>query len=157
MKSSGREGLTQVGSYFCIWFVFNGSLAIIKFELISLPRKLLIVDYHEKTRLNQLLEHPFQETHEDGTEKKKVKKGILKNAGNQSNKTHVTLDYDVPSAGERKSHRNFSGSCGQIDNLLNVDFNESNYSQVKEKSRRRHKEVEDVAIYDTPKVNISVV
>ena len=88
-------------------------------------------------------------------EKKKIKKGILKNSGKHSSKS-VAGEYDVPkcSSGKplpdpissRKSHRNLSGSCGTIDNL---DF-EPSYSQVKEKSRRRHREVED--IYDTPRV-----
>ena len=99
-------------------------------------------------------------------EKKKVKKGILKNGGKHNSKNAAPQpsaggEYDVPksSAGRqplpdsqgsssRKSHRNLSGSCGTIDNL---DF-EPSYSQVKEKSRRRHREVEDVNIYDTPKV-----
>ena len=86
---------------------------------------------------------------------KKVKKGILKNS-----KSHSTGssggEYDVPnsstnpsaSSSSRKTHRNLSGSCGRIDNL---DF-EPSYSQVKERSQRKHREVEDVNIYDTPKV-----
>ena len=99
-------------------------------------------------------------------EKKKVKKGILKNSGKHNNSKSAAPqpgagEYDVPksSSGKqqplpdsgfssRKSHRNLSGSCGTIDNL---DF-EPSYSQVKEKSRRRHREVEDTNIYDTPKV-----
>ena len=102
---------------------------------------------------------------ESSGEKKKVKKGILKNSGKPNNNKSVAPqpvagEYDVPksSSGKqqlpdsgsssRKSHRNLSGSCGTIDNL---DF-EPSYSQVKEKSRRRHREVEDTNIYDTPKV-----
>ena len=97
----------------------------------------------------------------DHGDKKKVKKGILKYGGKHSSKSKAqsTVEYDVPNSSsthqqhglssvDRKSHRNFSGSCGQIDNLL--DF-EPNYSTVKEKTRRKHKEVED--IYDTPKVS----
>ena len=100
--------------------------------------------------------------HQEHGDKKKVKKGILKNGGKHSSKSKAqstTVEYDVPNSSsthhqhglssvDRKSHRNLSGSCGQIDNL--VDF-EPNYSKVKEKSRRKHKEVED--IYDTPKVS----
>ena len=104
---------------------------------------------------------------ETSGEKKKVKKGILKNSGKHNNSKSAAPpqpgagEYDVPksSSGKhqplpdsgfssRKSHRNLSGSCGTIDNL---DF-EPSYSQVKEKSRRRHREVEDTNIYDTPKV-----
>ena len=82
---------------------------------------------------------------------KKVKKGILKNSKSSS----TAGEYDVPnsnstsqSSGSRKTHRNLSGSCGRLDNL---DF-EPSYSQVKERSQRKHREVEDVNIYDTPKV-----
>ena len=107
-----------------------------------------------------------QEADNEHREKKKVKKGILKNSGKHNSKSVAPQpgaggEYDVPksSSGKqtpgsdsgsssRKSHRNLSGSCGTIDNL---DF-EPSYSQVKEKSRRRHREVEDVNIYDTPKV-----
>ena len=95
-------------------------------------------------------------------EKKKVKKGILKNSKKvAAPQPSAGGEYDVPKSSSarplpdsqggsssRKSHRNLSGSCGTIDNL---DF-EPSYSQVKEKSRRRHREVEDVNIYDTPKV-----
>ena len=112
-------------------------------------------DSERKEKVGQEQEHG---------EKKKVKKGILKNSSSgrhNSNKPPAPSggDYDVPNCssstdsmplgngGTRsKSHRNLSGSCGTIDNL---DF-EPSYSQVKEKSRRKHREVED--IYDTPKV-----
>ena len=88
---------------------------------------------------------------------KKVKKGILKNSNSHSsrNVSQTVGEYDVPNcssskqpSGSRKSHRNLSGSCGRIDNL---DF-EPSYSQVKERTGRKHREVEDVNIYDTPKV-----
>ena len=85
---------------------------------------------------------------------KKVKKGILKNSSSRG-VSHSVGEYDVPNcssttqpSGSRKSHRHLSGSCGRLDNL---DF-EPSYSQVKERSQRRHREVEDINIYDTPKV-----
>ena len=65
------------------------------------------------------------------SEKKKVKKGILKN----SNRNKLS-DYDVPG--------HLSSSCS---NLLQE---ESGSTQMRDKGRRKHREVED--IYDTPKV-----
>lgn len=70
--------------------------------------------------------------HQEESGEKKVKKGILK-------KSRHVGDYDVPS-----SRHHLSNSCD------NLDSGEPNYSKVKEKSRRKHREVED--IYDTPKV-----
>ena len=108
------------------------------------------------SRRHRAQESQAQEA-EPPQEKKKVKKGILKNSGKHNSKSSSQPgpgDYDVPNSGggggpAAKSHRNLSSSCGTIDQL---EGGEAGYSQVRERSRRRHREVEDVNIYDTPKV-----
>ena len=107
------------------------------------------------SRRHRAQEGQAQET-EPPQEKKKVKKGILKNSGKHNSKSSSQPgpgDYDVPNSGggggpAAKSHRNLSSSCDTIDQLEG----EAGYSQLRERSRRRHREVEDVNIYDTPKV-----
>ena len=105
---------------------------------------------HRRRKEERKEERREERSREPG--EKKVKKGILKKSKSSSSSAG---EYDVPnnnsasqSSGSRKTHRNLSGSCGHIDNL---DF-EPSYSQVKERSQRKHREVEDINIYDTPKV-----
>ena len=110
---------------------------------------------HRRRKEEKKEERREERSREPG--EKKAKKGILKNSKSPSSTAagRTAGEYDVPnsnstnqSASSRKTHRNLSGSCGHIDNL---DF-EPSYSQVKERSQRKHREVEDINIYDTPKV-----
>jgi len=96
-----------------------------------------------------------------GSGKKKSKKGILKNSSNtepEQRSQSQAKEYDVPNCSptkpaSRKSHRNSSSSCARLDDL---DF-EPSYYEVKDRSHRRSKEVEEPKmgqnIYDTPKIS----
>ena len=106
-------------------------------------------------------DHQERSSSSHGSGKKKSKKGILKNSSNnesQKRSQSQAKEYDVPNCSptkpaSRKSHRNSSSSCARVDDL---DF-EPSYYEVKERSHRRSKEVEETDmgqnIYDTPKIS----